>query len=70
VSNKKQAQAPKLEQQGDLVIEHANPEELERIIKERAADTSKPLSLYPLTLDQAVRVIGSAPPMPKSDKKR
>jgi len=32
-------------------------------------DPSKPLSLYPLTLDQAVAIALSAPPMPKRIKK-
>ena len=38
-------------------------------LADNVADHDKPLSLWPLTLDQAVSVALTAPPLPK-DKKR
>lgn len=44
------------------------PQSAMALLADNLADESKPLSLWPLTMDQAVRIAVSAPPVPKREK--
>lgn len=55
--------------QGESKVEASNQEPLVLGDGVLILDPSKPLSLHPLTLDQAVAIALTAPPMPKREKK-